>query len=77
MRVLINGTDLGRTPLDNFETEDRDEIILPPGTLKYFRVIIFGSLSPIRGQVLTRKLLIISLSPFLPPRTKPGVQAWA
>lgn len=34
MRVLINGTDLGRTPLDNFETEDRDEIILPPGTLR-------------------------------------------
>lgn len=34
MRVLVNGVDLGRTPLDNFETDGRDEIVLPPGTLR-------------------------------------------
>jgi hypothetical protein len=34
MRVMVNGVDVGRTFLDNFETPDRDEIILPPGMLR-------------------------------------------
>lgn len=34
MRVLVNGEELGRAALDNFETPDRDEMILPPGTLR-------------------------------------------
>ncbi|MCL1628046.1 cellulose biosynthesis cyclic di-GMP-binding regulatory protein BcsB [Roseibaca sp. V10] len=34
MRVLVNGVDLGRTSLDNFESEDSDEFILAPGTLR-------------------------------------------
>jgi len=34
MRVLVNGVDLGRTQLDNFDSEGSDEIILPPDTLR-------------------------------------------
>jgi len=34
MRVLVNGVELERTALDNFETPQADEIIIPQGTLR-------------------------------------------